>query len=230
MRDVLALTAGLVAGGATPAAAPEPVVFDVQFLVLKTAPRGGKFTAERMVSLGKALVLQGRFAVDWGGESLKSDGRSLLANGVSLSTDPGRAEPKGAGTPSVLSRPRVTTLAGEMATLKAGTTENTQYFSREPDGHYALKTVPLSPEMQFDVTLDRPSSGAEVQMLLAYRLVRLGPRASLDGVSLDVGAPEIEQDEGTGRFPVKLDEWCLVALQSDMASGLALAVKATWTR
>ena len=35
---------------------------------------------------------------------------------------------------------------------------------------------------------------------------------------------------GSGRVQLKLGEWCLVGLQSDLASGLVLLIKATRSR
>ena len=227
MLHLIGLTATLLAVASAPSAAPRSVNYRIEFLVMKTAPREGRFTAERVTPLGSAVALTGRFAAEWGDESLKSDGRALLVNGAPLAPGSARDAAAGVGTPAVLSRPVVVTPAGEAATLKAGSTENTQYFSREPDGRYALKTTPISPELQFDVTLDKESSTGEVQMQLGYRFVRLGRRAPVDGVSLDVGQPEIKETAGVFRIPLKLGEWCLVGLQDDLAAGLVLVLRAT---
>ena len=55
--------------------------------------------------------------------------------------------------------PVVAVPTSEDAVLKFGTAENTQYFTRDADGRFSLKAVPVTPQGELHIELDREMAG-----------------------------------------------------------------------
>jgi hypothetical protein len=220
----LAVTAVSTAAWAQP--------FDIQFVVVK-APQVS-IEGQRVSGIGGALLLSGVFAVKSATGSLKSDGSRLLIDGrpfsaARMTPDDAIFSAEAPARLAVISTPLVTTVLGQPAQLRAGGAPPVQYFERESDGHYALKALPVTPDLSFEVTPVR-TSGASVVLALDFKLTTLGPRVPLEGVSLDVGAPRLQEISGRTEADTKLGEWLLIALGAGLgeqkaASGLFLLLK-----
>jgi len=212
---------------AAPEAARTREAFDLQFVILGLpAAAPAILTAERGTQFGETMLLTGALDAKWGTESLRSDGARLLVNGKPLSFDMAEASRPSSGL-RVLASPSVSARAGENAVLKLGTTENTQYFVRDADGRFSLKQVPVTPQVQIEVTVDEQGRADTIQAGFSYRLVVLGKRARIEGVDLDVGQPSIQEESATGRLQARLGHWSLLVPKTQPASPFGFLVRVT---
>ena len=224
--SVLAWSLTLGALGALPVFAAPPV-YDVQMFVLQTPREPARIEARRTAPAAGSLAVRGRFAIHWGDDSLDSDGTQLQLNGRELPA-PGQDRPASDGRVSVLAAPRLRAPLGPVQ-IKAGT-EPAQYFEREADGRFALRTLPVTPELDLELTLAK-GSGSGLHVTWGYRLVQLGKRAPLTGVTLEVGAPQVRELSGRAELDVTLGEWCLVGVgDGGLASGLVVAFRISAAR
>jgi hypothetical protein len=233
VRSRLALAAmlfGTSLAGTSLAASEADTHVDVQFVILKTPTTGVRLKTDSVTG-GTAMLACGRFTVDWGNNSLKSDNGQLLVNGQPYDAPANRA----AAALSIVSAPRVRAQFGTSVQIKTGDAEAAQYFERDPDGRFSLKTVPVTPELDLEVTLTRGRSSEAVGGALNYHLVQLGKRAPIPGVSLEVGAPEFRELSARGaEVQTRLGDWCLIRLGdgsgASLSSGLALVMRPTLAR
>jgi hypothetical protein len=209
---------------AAPEAAVNREVFEVRFVILGLPVAGpATLTGERMARFGEAILLTGPLEAKWGAESLRSDGALLLLDGKPLSFEATSAGPTSGLR--VVASPVVAVPTSEDAVLKFGTAENTQYFSRDADGRFSLKQVPVTPQVELHIKLDQQMGGDAIGADLSYRLVTLGPRARMEGVDLDVGQPSFQEESGTSRLQTKLGTWSLLIPKAQPSSPFAVLVR-----
>jgi len=99
--------------------------------------------------------------------------------------------PKDAGI-ELLSRPKLASNMGQPLTLWTGSEEPIQYLERLPDGLFALKTCDEPLGVRLDITIDEGEPGPIV-LNLKISASFSSRRLSIEGVTLDVGAPIIDK-------------------------------------
>ena len=223
---VARLVLTMLSAGA-PGFAAEPV-YSIEVVVLKTPATRARIEARHTTVTGGSLVAHERFTILWGHDSLTSDGARLQLNGRELPA-PGQERAASEEAVSVLAAPRLRTPLGPVQ-IKAGT-EPAQYLEREADGRFALRTLPVTPELFLELTLAKGPSAGTLRVAWSHHLVQLGKRAPVPGVTLDVGAPQVHELSGRTDVDVKLGQWCLVGVgDGDLASGLVVLFKITASR
>jgi hypothetical protein len=219
------LTAALLATGAWARAAD--ALYDAQLVFLKATATRARLQARQSSALGSTFVAVGSFAASWGGDTLTSDGENLRLNGRELPPRDDSVAPAPGGAVSLLAMPRVKTPLGKGgAQVKMGMAEPLQYFEREPDGRFVLRTTTAMPELDFKLNLEQAAAADVLRMEWSYRLVVVGKRTPVAGVSLDVGAPEIRELSGRAETEVQLGQWCFMSLgEGERPPGLVVLVR-----
>jgi hypothetical protein len=165
--------------------------------------------------------------MSWGEDTLASDGLTVRLNGGDLWE--GRheaADPR--ATVTVLSAPWVTSVLGQSAHFKVGlpVQGGAQFMERDADGRFTLRTLDKTPEWNIDLKASRVATPGVLRLEWTHRLVRLGRRKALTGVSLDVGAPEVLEESARAAEDVKIGQWCYLAIgEGDKAPGLAVLLR-----
>jgi hypothetical protein len=206
--------------------AAEPL-YDAQLVILKTPPGRGPVTGRQLRPMGNALEAVGLLTASWGGDTLTNDGGTLRFNGREIVPRDGSSGPGSSGAVTVLSTPRITTgLGKEGAQVKMGMPEPVQYLAPEADGRFALRTSEVRPEIDFSLGLQRSGAPESLRMSWRYRLVMVGKRVPVPGVTLDVGQPAILEDSGNGETDLTLGDWWLLSLgEADRSAGLAVLIR-----
>lgn len=132
----------------------------------------------------------------------------------------------------VLSAPRVATLAGREAAIMVGT-EPPEYFVPTKEGTYRLEKMNEGPGVSMKCTIE--PVGAEprrVMLDLECRMVELGGREALPGVTLPVGPPVMRAREVNTKVSVQLEDWiCIGGLGptggAGPSDGLVILVRVT---
>jgi hypothetical protein len=109
----------------------------------------------------------------------------------------GKSEPPKGGKIDVLARPRFSSARGERFTATIGSQEPLQYFEKRPDGLFELKTWDTLLGISLKAMMDEGGSGRLVVRNLKIAGNLVTKRRPIEGVTLDVGAPIIEEYETT---------------------------------
>ncbi len=221
------LTSGLGSSGAA-----EPSFYKAELLFLKVPTTSSRLQAAEFVASkngsGGPLLVRGPFSMSWGEDTLASDGLIVRLNGRDLWE--GRdeaADPRAAV--AVMSAPRVTSVLGQSAQIKVGLqipATGVQFMVRDADGRFTLRTLDRTPEWDIELKASRAATPGVLRLEWNHRLVRLGRRNTITGVSLDVGAPEVIEESGRSAEDVKIGQWCFLAIgEGDKAPGLAVLLR-----
>lgn len=125
-----------------------------------------------------------------------------------------------------VSSPAIILPLGERAEIRMGQ-EEAQYFEREVDGVYALRTVDEFVGYTFDCTLTRSAvmEGA-LSMKISSTLRETGDREPVPGLTLDVGKPTIRETKFETNIQLKPNDWLGSVSRSDDGSLLLTLVTA----
>lgn len=125
-----------------------------------------------------------------------------------------------------VSSPAIILPLGERAEIRMGQDE-AQYFERDEDGAYALRTVDEFVGYTFDCTLTRSTvmEGA-LSMQISCTLRETSDREPVPGLSLDVGKPTIRETKFETTIQLKPNDWLGSVSRNDDGSLLLTLVTA----
>ena len=115
---------------------------------------------------------------------------------------------------TVLSAPRVTTIAGATAEIRI-LKEPPQYFEKQSDGSFRLRQMGQQYEtgITLKITTTTGSSNENVKVDHQVTFCSILQREPLPGVSLDVGLPTMSISKHQFSFERKLDAWSFEHLE-----------------
>lgn len=125
-----------------------------------------------------------------------------------------------------VSSPAIILPLGERAEIRMGQDE-AQYFERDEDGAYALRTVDEFVGYTFDCTLNRSTvmEGA-LSMKISSTLRETGNREPVAGLTLNVGKPTIRETKFDTNIQLKPNDWLGSVNRNDDGSLLLTLVTA----
>ncbi len=125
-----------------------------------------------------------------------------------------------------VSSPAILLPLGESAEIHIGE-QGAQYFEREEDGVYALRTVDGFVGYTFECTLSRSAAmEGTLSMEISSTLRETGDREPVPGLSLDVGKPTIRETKFETNIELKPNDWLGSVSRNDDGSILLTLVTA----